>query len=98
MTILPVTKNRLLKIWWAHLWRLAVSLLCAQLVMAFIGFAAMAFILKLPMGSAVSKYVSFALHPVAVGLYLLYSVVPFSLILGKDFGEFRLVLVARDSK
>ena len=97
MTILPVTKERLLKVWWAHLWRLGIAIICAQLVLAFISFVAMIFILKLPIDSVVIKYISYALHPLAIAVYLIYSIVPLSMIIGKDFKGFRLVLISDET-
>ena len=97
MTILPVTKERLLKVWWSHLWRLAIALLCAQLVMTFIGFIAMIFVLKLPMDSAIVKFIKFFLYLVAIAIYMFYSLIPMSLIIGKDYKGFRLVMISEDN-
>ena len=96
MNIMPVTKERLLKVWWSHLWRLAIAILCAQLMMAFFGLIAMVFIIKLPMDSAITKYIAYAMHPVSIVLYMIYSIIPMSQIIGKDYKGFRLVLISED--
>ena len=89
---LEVTWERAVRVWWAFLWRSIVAVFASMLICGILGF--------------VIGFVGTLLHvpiPVLYGLVMILSfgiglaisIVPLKLILGKDFGEFKLVLVGR---
>ena len=92
---LEITRNRLVKIWWAHLWRNLIAMVVGFIVGWIIGFI-IGFILG-GMGASVHT-IQLIVGPIGAVLGLAVSIVPMRLILGKDFGEFRLVLVKNEGR
>ena len=86
---LEVTWNRAIRVWWSYLWRAIITAIVAIVFSAAVGFilGMVAGILGLPIPviQGIGAVVGFVIG-------LAFSVVPFKLILGKDYGEFRLVL------
>jgi energy-converting hydrogenase Eha subunit A len=87
---LEITWNSALRVWWAYIWRNLIAIIVSMVV----GFA-----IGLAVGFA-SKYAGISIEtikPVVMivsGLAgLAISVIPIKIILGKNFGEFRLVLM-----
>jgi uncharacterized membrane protein AbrB (regulator of aidB expression) len=91
---LEVTWNRALRVWWSWFWRSIVMTIAAM----FCGFIAGAVlgvigaILKLPIQAI---QVGGGILGGAIGL--VFTLFPIKMILGKDFGEFRLVLLSKGS-
>jgi hypothetical protein len=89
-----ITWGRAVKVWWAYMWRNLIAIIVVAVVAgAVVGFI-LGFIMGV-MGAATSTIQSVA-APVGALIGLGLSVVPMKLILGKDFGQFRLVLVAKE--
>lgn len=89
---LEVTWGRALRVWWAFFWRNLVGIVIAVLLSAVIG-ALLNVVLS---AAGVSpETVSRVAMPFGVMLGIAASVVPIKLILGRGFGDFRLVLVSR---
>jgi ABC-type sugar transport system permease subunit len=92
MEITP-TWNHALRIWWAYFWR-SLGLLCAALILSFILGILIGLIMNL---SGAPESIMRPLSTI-IGLVIGFSVsiLPMKLILGKDFGTFRLVLLKKD--
>ena len=92
---LDVTWKRALRVWWSFLWR---NLLC--ILAALVGGAVVGGALGLVMGffGASESTIRLTAFPVGMVLGIGMSLLPIKLILGKDFGEFRLVLLANKPK
>jgi hypothetical protein len=88
---LEVTWGHAVRVWWAYLWR-NLLMIVAMLVLG----AALGFVIGFVMGAlGISSKTIVAVTAVfGAILGLALSVVPIKLILGKDFGSFRLVLVS----
>jgi hypothetical protein len=88
---LEVTWGRAARVWWAYLWRSLIAVLVGSLLGALAG-VALGFVLgALGVAPEVIRRLSFVIGLVlGIGV----SIVPIRMILGKDFGEFRLVLLA----
>lgn len=87
---LEVTWGRAVKVWWSYFWRSMIAAVAAILIGILVGMI-LGFILAL-MGASLEVVQTFS--GIVGGLIgLLASIVPFKLILGKDFGEYRLVLL-----
>jgi hypothetical protein len=89
---LEVTWNRAICVWWSYLWR---SIIAASLGMVFaLVICVIVAIVGLTLGLP-----SLAIQSVGLVLGIVnglaISVVPIKLILGKDYGEFRLVLLSK---
>ena len=89
---LEITWGRVVRIWWAYLWRNLIAVLVAMLIGALIGG-----ILGAILGAAEvpPQTINIVVAPIASILGLAISIFPMKMILGKDFGEFRLVLVKK---
>lgn len=89
---LEVTWGRVFHIWWAYLWRNLIAIVAAMIAGAVVG-GILGFIL----GAAGigTETITMVTAPIGFVLGLLISIIPIKLILGKDFGEFRLVLIAK---
>jgi len=88
---LEVTWGRAARVWWAYLWRNLIAVVLTGILGMVFGA-----ILGLLLGATgvspgVIQRAAFVLG-ILTGIAV--SVVPIRLILGKDFGEFRLVLLA----
>jgi hypothetical protein len=91
---LEVTWNRAFRVWLSYLWRNILAIIAATLVGMLFGFG-IGFIMG-AMGFSVLA-IQFVTVPVGLIAGLAISVVPLKMILGMDFGEFRLVLLAKHS-
>lgn len=93
MIELEITWQRVLRVWWSYLWRnilvMIVSMICGAIVGGIIGFILGSF------GVSVTV-IKIVCAPIGFVIGLVLSVIPMWLILGKDFGEFRLVLAAKN--
>jgi ABC-type glycerol-3-phosphate transport system permease component len=92
---MEITWARATRVWWSYLWR---SLLMA--VGGFIGGAVVGGIIGFAMalaGASVTT-IQFVTAPIGLLLGLGLSIIPVKLILGKNFGEFRLVLVSTQAQ
>ena len=87
---LEVTWGRTAKVWWAFLWRNIVAIIAAVVASMIVG-GIIGFILGL-LGASLQT-VQLVTAPIGFVIGLAISIVPIKLILGKDFGEFRLVLL-----
>ena len=91
---LSITWGRAARIWWAFFWRSLLIMIPALLA---------AFLVAVPMGlllglaGATTDTVRIAAMPVGFLIALAGHVLAMKLILGKDFGEFRLVLLSKVS-
>lgn len=90
---LEVTWPRVFRIWWAYIWRNLIAILCSVLIGGIVG-GILGFILGL-LGVPVETIQRVA-APIGGIIGLLISVVPLRMIIGKDFGEFRLVLLRNE--
>jgi ABC-type methionine transport system permease subunit len=88
---LEVTWERAIHVWWAYFWR---NLICivAALVMGMIAGVVVGIVFRLTGASPEAMRFMAGLLGAVIGIGI--SIVPFKLILGKDFSEFRLVLLA----
>ena len=89
---LDVTWQRLVRIWWAWLWRslLATALAAVLTYLSGLWIGFLAGLLKLPIELA-TLLSTVAAFIIAVGL----SIFPLWQVLSRDFGEFRLILQAK---
>ncbi len=89
---LKITWKRVLRVWWSYLWR---NLIC--IVVGTLLGVAIAFIVSFIVGAMGfhPRVIMFVIAPIGFVIGLATSVVPMKMILGKDYGEFRLVLVAQ---
>ncbi|TKI70041.1 hypothetical protein FCU45_05390 [Sulfurimonas crateris] len=87
---LEVTWKRATRVWWAYLWRNLLALVASVAIGGVIGG-----ILGFIMGSVGISIETIRIVTMPIGfiLGLLISIVPIKMILNKNFGEFRLVLV-----
>ena len=89
---LEITWGRAVRVWWPYLWRniiaIVVSMLIGMVVRAVIGgiLGAMDFSIRT---------IQIVVAPISFVMGLAISIVPLRMILGKDFGDFRLVLLAK---
>jgi hypothetical protein len=91
---LEVTWRRTLTVWWALVWRSVIALVAASILGGIVG-GIMSAVLG-AMGYPPAT-IQGALFPIGFFTGLAISVVPVKLILTKDFGEFRLVLMAKSA-
>lgn len=87
---LEVTWKRAAKVWWSYLWRSIIAIIVAIVLGGIVGFI-VGFVLG-AMGVS-TQTIQFITAPIGMIIGLLISIVPIKMILGKDFGEFRLVLL-----
>ena len=87
---LEITWNRALKVWWSYLWRNLIAIICSMLIGGIIG-GVIGFIMG-GLGAS-EETIRLAVTPVGFVIGLAISIIPIKLILGKNFGEFRLVLL-----
>lgn len=96
--VLPVTAGRMMRVWWAYFWRSLMTLLAGFIVIFLTGLLfGLLFGLAMPalgLDKQALQGISQTLGTVlGFILGLLSSVIPMWLILGRDFGEFRLALI-----
>ena len=87
-----ITWGRVIRVWWAYLWRNLMAIILSVIVGGAVGFI-LGFILG-GMGAATST-IQLIIVPFGAVIGLALSIIPMRMILGKDFGEFRLVLVSK---
>jgi hypothetical protein len=87
---LEVTWKRAVKVWWSYLWRNIIALIGAVIIGGVIG-GIFGFILG--MLGASEEIVQLVVAPIGFIIGIGISIVPIKMILGKDFGDFRLVLI-----
>ncbi len=90
---IEITWKRTLPIWWAYLWRNIIALVVSIMAGSVAGFV-IGFMFGLIGVSTDTIQVLCGILGGAIGLAL--SVVPMKMILGKKFGNYRLVLVSTD--
>jgi hypothetical protein len=91
---LEITWCRAARIWLSYLWRNLIAIIVAMLIGMIAG-SIIGFIMG-ALGFEI-RTIQLVVAPLGGVIGLLISIVPMKLILGKDFGEFRLVLLAKDS-
>jgi len=91
---LEITWGRVTRIWWSYVWRNLIAVIAAMVLGGILG-AVLGFVMG-KMGVP-RQAILFITAPIGFIIGLLVSIVPMKLILGKDFGEFRLVLLSNDS-
>jgi hypothetical protein len=98
---LEVTKSRLIKIWWAFLWRFSLSVLAAVIC---------SFIIGAVIGGVLGTVIHFSGYDIAnfsaqlemtgyvIGIlvYLAFTIIPVYYLLNKKFGDFSLILVKNE--
>lgn len=90
---LEVTWGRVVRIWWAFLWRNIIAIIGAMIVGAIVG-GVLGFIMA--MAGASKETIQLVAAPIGGILGLLISIIPIKLVLDKkDFGDFRLVLIKK---
>lgn len=89
---LEITWNRAIRVWWSYLWRNLIAIVVAMIIGMILGFI-IGFIMG-AMGFPILA-IQIVTAPLGFVIGLGISVVPMKMILGKDFGEFRLVLLAK---
>ena len=89
---LEITWNRVIRVWWAHFWRNLIAIIVAMILGGIVGFILGLILGILKFESQSIKYVAFIFGSI-IGLFI--STFPMKMILGKDFGEFRLVLLSK---
>lgn len=90
---LEITWGRAVKVWWAYCWRNLIALIAGIILGGIVGFI-LGFIMG-AMGVA-PHTIQFLTAPIGAVIGLGLSVIPMKMILGKDFGQFRLVLVSTE--
>ena len=90
---LEITWGRFIRVWWAHYWRCLIAMIICFIICSIIGFI-IGFVMGM-LGASIRmiQVVSFTIGLI-IGLGV--SLVPMRMILGKDFGEFRLVLISNE--
>ncbi len=92
---LEVTWRRAIKVWWSFLWRNLIFILVAALIGWIVGFVFGFLMTLVGFSSPTIQYVT---SPISFIIGLCISIIPIKLILGKNYGEFRLVLVRPSSE
>lgn len=90
---LEITWPRAFRIWWSYLWRNLIAIIVAMLLGGIVGFI-LGFIMGMFGLPAKTIQLVTTLTGAVIGLGI--SIIPMKLILGKNFGKFRLVLVEVD--
>ena len=90
---LEISWKRTIKIWWAYVWRNLIAIV----ISFFLGWI-LGFILGSILGflGVPIRTIQLIISPIGGILGLLISIIPMKMILGKDFGEFRLVLLKKE--
>ena len=91
---LDVTWQRAVKVWWAYLWRNLLAMIAAIILGGIVGF-----VIGVVLGAAgvAPNTVQLITAPIGGVIGLLISIIPIKMILGKDFGEFWLVLSSNET-
>ena len=94
MKELEVTWDRTIKVWWSFVWRNLIATLVAMLIGAI--FRGVMGVILGAFGVPI-RTIQIIVMPIGFIIGLAISIVPLKLILGKNFGEFRLVLVENNN-
>ena len=89
---LEVTWKRATKVWWSYFWRSILAIIGAMIIGGFVG-GIYGYILGMLGASA--DTVQLFVAPIGFIIGIGISIVPIKMILGKDFGDFRLVLIEK---
>lgn len=89
---LEITWSRAVRVWWSFVWRNLIAVVAGIVLGAIFGFI-ITFVMR-SMGFSPSA-IQFVVVLLSGGMGLALSVIPLKMILGKDFGAFRLVLLAK---
>jgi hypothetical protein len=89
---MEVTWSRAAMVWWAYIWRLVLATIVSSLIGGLVG-GVIGLILGLI--GAPKESIIFISLPIGLMIGTVASIVPMKMIIGKDFGEFRLLLVAK---
>jgi hypothetical protein len=87
---LEITWGRVARVWWAYLWRNLIAIIASLIAGAILG-GILGFMLGaagVPLGT-----IRIIVMPIGGILGIAISIFPMKMILGKDFGEFKLVLM-----
>lgn len=88
---LEITWSRATRVWWSYLWRNLLAIIGAVVIGAIVG-GILGFIMG--MLGVPQATIQLIVAPISFVIGLGISIIPLKMILGKDFGEFRLVLIA----
>ena len=89
-----ITSRRAIRIWWSFTWRNAIATLVTIMISMVIGF----FLgMVLALAHVAPLVIRLVAMPIGFVIGLIVSYLPLRMILGMDFGEFRLALVARET-
>ena len=91
MTEIDPTFTMVLQVWWSYAWRNLLMILVSIVLGAIIGF--ICGILGAAIGLAPST-IRIVVMPIGFLMGLALSVLPMYWIIGKDYGDFRLILVS----
>lgn len=92
---LEITWKRAARVWWSYLWRNIIAIIGSVIIGAIIG-GVLGLILGM-LGASTATIKSIV-QPIGFLIGLGISIIPIKLILGKNFGEFRLVLISTSEK
>lgn len=92
---LEITWGRMLRVWWAHFWRSMIAAIVGMLLGGVVGFILGAILYA--SGVTSPETIQIIVGPIGFIIGVFISIFPMKMILGKDFGEFRLVLVESGS-
>lgn len=92
---LEVTWNRAVFVWWAYLWRSVIAVVAGMVAAGIVG--AVGGVVLGILGVSV-RTIQEIMLPVGIAIGLIFSIIPIKMILGKDFGEFRLVLLGKEEQ
>jgi hypothetical protein len=88
---LEITGTRVVRIWWAYLWRSLIAIVASMLIGGVVGFVVGAILGAMGVSA---RTIQIVCAPIGFIIGMAISIVPLRMILGKDFGEFRVVLLA----
>lgn len=92
---LEITWKRTIRIWWSYFWRNLIAIIASMITGGIVGA-----ILGVTLGAlGVSvETIQIIVMPVGFIIGLAISIIPLKMILGKDFGEYRLVLISKETQ
>ncbi len=88
---IEITWTHAIRVWWSLFWRNLIAIIVAMLMGGLVG-GVIGFVMGL-MGFPV-RLIQIVCAPIGFIIGIAVSVVPVKMILGKTFGEFRLILVS----
>ncbi|MDY0195316.1 MAG: hypothetical protein WC253_00150 [Sulfurovaceae bacterium] len=92
---LEVTWSRAIKVWWSYVWRNLIAIIASMIMGGIAGF-----IIGFVMAAFGAEKETMKTTAIIVGFIIgvAISIVPIKMILGMNFGEFRLVLLSNENK